>query len=152
MIARTTLGRTLAVVLSLALSHATVPAAQAAVPATPQHLVDSKQVVARLLEGAQSREERVRLVQEALATPEAQRQATGLGLDAGKLRAAVPHLSDKELQDVIQRAARAKDVAAGHSSGDDGLVILALVLLLAGLALLAAVGDYNTYEDDCYCY
>lgn len=148
MIARTTLGRTLAVVLSLALPQVSVPVAQAATP----HLVDQSQVVARLLDGAKSREEKVKLFQAALATPEATRQAKSMGLSAGKLKAALPHLSDKELEDLSQRAARTKDVAAGYH-GDDGLVILGIVLLLAGLAVLVAVGDYgNYYEEDCYCY
>ena len=148
-IARTTVGRGLAVALSLAVSQIAAPAAQAATT----HLVDPGQVVQRLVEGAKSREEKVQLFQRALSTPEARQQAKAMGVDADKLRAGVPHLSDTELQDLSRRAANTKDVVAGHrGGGDSGLVILGIVLLLAGVALLVALSDYDDYYDDCYCY
>ncbi len=94
----------------------------------------------------------MRLFQDALARPEVQKQARSMGFSPDRLRAAVPHLSDRELADLSARAGRAKDVVAGHSS-DDGLVILGLVLLLAGLAVLLAVSsDSGYYDDGCYCY
>jgi hypothetical protein len=74
-----------------------------------------------------------------------------MGVSAEKLAAAVPHLSDKELQDLSQRASRSKDVVAGHG-GDSAIIILGVVLLLAGIAVLVAVGDDGYYYDDCYCY
>lgn len=146
MIARTTLGRALAVSLSFVVSQLAVPVAEAA----NSHLVDSTQVVDRLLAGAKSREAKVELFQKALLTPEAGRQARIMGVSAEKLAAAVPHLSDKELQDLSLRAAHGKDVVAGHY--DDGIVILGLVLLLAGIAVLVAVSNDGGYYDDCYCY
>lgn len=146
MIARTTLGRALALSLSFAVSQVAAPVAEAATP----HLVDSKQVVNRLLAGAKSREEKVALFQKALRTPEADRQARVMGVSAEKLAAAVPHLSDKELQDLSQRASRSKDVVAG--SHDSAIIILGVVLLLAGIAVLVAVGSDGYYYDDCYCY
>jgi hypothetical protein len=73
-----------------------------------------------------------------------------MGLQADRLRAAVPHLSDAELLDLSQRAEKVKDVAAGYH--DDGLAIVGLVLLLAGLAVLVAVSEGDEYYDDCYCY
>lgn len=147
MIARTMLGRSVAFFLSVALSQVTAPVALAATP----HLVDSDQVVSRLLRQAKTREAKVKLFQDALATPEAQRQAKVLGVSSEKLRRAVPHLSDKELADLSQRATNVKDVAAGHRS-NDGLAIVGLVLLLAGLAVLIAVGSDEGYYDDCGCY
>jgi hypothetical protein len=145
-IARNVLGRTLALSLSFALSQAAVPVA-----ASSSHVVDPSQVVNRLLDHAKSREEKVRLFQAALATPQAQQQAKALGLSAEKLRASVPHLTDAELADLTTRAARAKDVAAGHSD-EDALVILGIVLLVAGLVVLVAVAGNDGYYDDCYCY
>lgn len=147
MIARSTLGRALAVSLSFAVSQAAAPFAEAATT----HLVGSRQVADRLLAGAKSREEKVELFQKALRTPEVERQARVMGVSAEKLAAAVPHLSDKELLDLSQRAARAKDVVAGHGN-NDGLVIVGIVLLLAGVAVLVAVGNDGGYYDDCYCY
>ena len=149
MIARTPLGRTVAVVLSLAVSQMVVPLAYAQAPSP--HLVDPGQAMARLLETAKSRQEKVDLFQKALGTTEAQRQARAKGLDPAKLQAAVPHLSDKELADLASRAERAKDVTAGYHS-DEGVVLLGVVLLLVGLAILVAAGD-DYYDDyDCYCY
>lgn len=143
MIARTTFGRILAVALAACVSPA--PAALA----TGSHLVDTRQVAARLAEESAARRARVAQIQDVLERGETRRQAGLLGLDVQRLRAAVPHLSDAELQDLSQRAANVKDVAAGYH--DDALVIVGIVLLLAGLAVLVAVGD-DGYYDDCYCY
>lgn len=148
MIARTTFGRSLAVALSVAVSQLAGSLAQAATP----HVVDAQQMASRLAARAAEREAQVKLVENALDTAVAQKQAGAMGLNVGKLRAAVPHLSDTELQDLSQRAGRVNDVAAGHGT-DDGLVIVAAVLLLAGLAILVAVGGYDDgYYDDCGCY
>jgi hypothetical protein len=148
-IVRTTLSRVLAVSLSIALSQIAVPWAQAA---EGGHLVAPGTISARLVAQARSRDEKVRLFQDALAKPEVQKQARSMGFSPDRLRAAVPHLSDRELQDLSARASRASDVAAGHST-NDGLVILGLVLLVAGVAVLLAVSSDGYYEDDsCYCY
>jgi hypothetical protein len=117
--------------------------------------VDQAQVARRLLERAKTREERVKLFQEALAMPEARKKARAMGADPDRLRAAVPHLTDRELADLSARAAQVKDVAAGHGSGDAALVMLGVLLLVAGIAVLVAVsGDYSEddYWDDCWCY
>jgi hypothetical protein len=144
---RTIAGRSLAFSLALLVSQVFVPVSYAA----STHVVDPAQMSARLAARAQARAEQVRRVQDALASPEADRQARAMGLDARRMRAVVPHLSDSELKDLSQRAAGVQDVKAGHSS-NDGVVILGIVLLLAGLAVLIAVGDYDDYYDDCYCY
>lgn len=145
---RTTFGRSLAVLLAVMVSQATAPAAAAAAP----HLVDSQQLEARLADEAAARAGRVKLVQDVLDSAPARQQAGVMGLNIGKLRAAVPHLSDAELADLSTRAAQTKDLAAGYHN--DGLAIVGLVLLLAGLVVLVAVGsDYDDdYYDDCYCY
>jgi len=150
-IARTTLGRTLAAALALAVSQIGLPAVQAA-----EHLVDSRQLAERLLEKAKTRDERIALFQTALARPEVRRQARVTGVSVDRLSRALPHLSDAELADLSARAARAKDVTAGHST-NDGIVIIGLLLLLAAVVVLVAAGDYHDgsydgYYDDCYCY
>ena len=147
MMVRTMLGRTLAVSLSLALSQIAAPVVQAA----EGHVVDPGTIAARLIERTQSRDEKVKLFQDALAKPEVQKQARSMGLSPERLRAAVPHLSDKELADLSDRASRAKDVVAGHHP-NDSLAILGLVLLLVGVVVLLAVVADDHYDDSCYCY
>jgi hypothetical protein len=156
--ARTTWGRALAVWLSVGLSQVAVPAVAPAAPApelSDGHLVDRGQIARRLLERAKTRDERVKLFQEALGTPEARQKARAMGVDPDRLRAAVPHLTDRELADLSARAAQVKDVAAGHGGGSGAVVLLGVLLLAAGLAVLLAVGDdyYDDgYYDDCWCY
>jgi hypothetical protein len=156
--ARTTWGRALAVWLSVGLSQVAVPAVAPAAPApglSGGHLVDQGQVARRLLERAKTRDERVKLFQEALSTPEARQKARALGADPDRLRAAVPHLTDRELADLSARAAQVKDVAAGHGGGNGALVMLGILLLVAGIAVLVAVGNdyyHDEYWDDCWCY
>ncbi len=97
----------------------------------------------------------MKLFQEALGTPEARQKARAMGADPDRLRAAVPHLTDRELADLSARAGQVKDVAAGHGGGDGALVLLGVLLLLAGIAVLVAVnGNYyeDDYWDDCWCY
>jgi hypothetical protein len=148
-IVRTTLGRMLAVSLSVALSQIAAPLAQAA---EGGHVVAPGTISARLVAQARSRDEKVRLFQDALAKPEVQKQARSMGFSPERLRAAVPHLSDRELQDLSARASRAGDVVAGHST-NDGFVILGLVLLLVGVAVLVAASSDGYYDDgSCYCY
>ena len=78
-----------------------------------------------------------------------------MGADPDRLRAAVPHLTDRELADLSARAARVKDVAAGHGGSDGALILLGVLLLVAGIAVLVAVSDDyydDDYWDDCWCY
>lgn len=158
MIARTTWGRALAVWLSVGLSQLAVPAVHAAAAppdAASGHLVDPGQVARRLLDSAKTRDERVKLFQDALATPEARGRARALGADPDRLRAAVPHLSDRELAELSARATQVKDVAAGHGGSDGALVLLGVLLLVAGIVVIAAAAEdrYDDgYWDDCWCY
>lgn len=149
---KSVVGRSLAAILSLALVHATAPIVQAA-----PHLVKPGDMTARLVEQAQSRQEKVDLFQNALAQPEVKAKAEALGLDAGKISDRIPHLSDVELADLSARALRVNDVAAGHRGrdGNGGMVILGVALLLAAvLVLAAAAGDVDYWDDwdDCDCW
>ncbi len=162
MIARTTWGRALAVWLSVGVSQVAVPVAHAAAPAPAgNHLVDQSQVARRLLESARTRDERVALFQAALGTDEARQKARSMGADPDRLRAAVPHLSDLELADLASRAALVKqDIAAGHRRHGGppvGLVVVGVLLLVTGIAVLAAVAgeyddDWDDWDDDCDCW
>ena len=157
MIARTTFHRALAVWLSVGLVHAAIPAraAETAAPSGSAHVVDPSVVARRLIDSAQTREQRIKLFQDALSTSEAQKKARAMGADPARLRAAVPHLTDRELADLSTRAAQAKDVAAGHGGGDGALILVGVLLVVVGIAVLAAAagdGYYDDYYDDCWCY
>jgi uncharacterized protein YjiS (DUF1127 family) len=159
-IARTTWGRALAVGLSVGLAQIAVPAVHAAPPAPGgEHLVNPEQVARRLIENARTREERIKLFQDALAAEPVRQQARAMGADPDRLRAAVPHLTDRELADLAARAEQVKDVAAGHRrhDGTAALIIVGALLLVAGIAVLAVVAHNNDWdddywEDDCWCY
>jgi hypothetical protein len=155
-IARTTWGRALAVWMSVGLTQVAAPAVYAAAPAadaTAAHVVDPAQVARRLLENAKTRDEKVKLFQDALATPEARAQARARGVDPDRLRAAVPHLSDRELAELSARALKVKDVAAGHhDDGNGALILIGVLLLVAGIAVIAAAAHDDGYWDDCGCW
>ncbi len=157
MIARTTWGRALAVWMSIGLTQVAAPAVYAATPAPDAsngHIVDSSQVVRRLLDSAKTRDEKVKLFQDALATKDARAQARARGVDPDRLRAAVPHLTDAELAELSARALQVKDVAAGHHHDDEGaLIVLGVLLLVAGIAIIAATAhDHGYWDDDCGCW
>jgi hypothetical protein len=139
MMIRTALGRTVAVCLSIGLSQGLAPVAQAATT----HLVDQGSVADRLLDNAKTRQEKIDLFQKALSTPEAKSQAKLMKLDSERLRAAVPHLSDQELQDITQRAHNARDITAGYYHDDDGLAAVGIILLVAAAAILIVVADHH---------
>ena len=149
MIARTPLGRTLAVFLSAVLSQIYAPAVHAAAG----HLVAPAQVASRLAGREAERLQQVQAVQAVLDGDVARSQAAAMGLSIGKLRAAVPHLSDAELADISARAAHVKDIAAGHGHHhDDSLLIVAVILLILGIALLIAFADHGYYDCGGGCY
>ncbi|MCU0242921.1 MAG: hypothetical protein MUF51_10920, partial [Vicinamibacteria bacterium] len=88
------------------------------------------------------------------ATPEAEQAAKAKGLDPARLRASIPLLTDQELAQIQARAAQSPDIIAGHHRDHDGgLAIVGVVLLLAGLLILASLADYDEdYWDDCDCW
>ena len=150
MITRTRLGRGLAVALSFAVTQLAVPV-HAASAAADGHLVGTGLAAQRVASRAAERDAQVRLVESVLSTPAAESQARALRVDLERMKSAVPHLSDSELQDLSVRATSVKDLAAGHGS-DDGLVIAAIVVLVVALVVVAAAaGGYDDY-DDCDCY
>ena len=149
---RTSLAKTVAVGASALLLYATAPAHAAT------HAVDMQQAATRLVEQAQTRQERIALFQRALAQPEVRDRAASMGVNADKLANTIPHLTDAELDDLAQRAAKVQDVAAGHRrhGANPGLIIFGTALLLTAIVVLAvAAGDdgyYDDYYDDCGCW
>jgi len=121
-------------------------------------IVDRNTVVTRLIENARTREARVQLFQSALDAPEVKERAKSMGLDAARVRSTIPHLTDKDLADLADRAARVKDVTAGHRhhGSDSGTIILGVALLVAAVVIVAALASESScgddYYDECCCY
>jgi hypothetical protein len=141
MTARTWHFRSTALILSAILSSAATPIVAFADDA---HLVPQKDVVQRLVDTETTRAGRVALFEKALSTPEAEARARSLGFEPARLRAVVPQLSDAELKDLADRAARAKDPTAGYYRHDDGMILLGVVLVLL-LVVLIVVASQNSY-------
>jgi hypothetical protein len=146
MITRTVLGRASAVAVSLMLTGLVIPRAEART-----HVADPAQATSRLLTQEQLRTERIALFQAALDLPEVRTQARAVGVDTERLKSAIPQLTDAELADLVQRAEKVTDVAAGHRKRrrrnpfylhDTACLLLTGVALVAlGLLLVAAASD-----------
>jgi hypothetical protein len=103
-----------------------------------QHVVPPEAAQARLAEAAAERARQVAAVNSVLATPEASAAVTALGQDMGRLRAAVPALSDSELRDLAVRAeALQTDPVAGLDSDIRQLLIIFLIVAIVILVLQA---------------
>lgn len=151
-------GRGLVWALSLGLIASAVPVSADSPQATSKggpRIVDRATVLARLVESAQTREARVKLFQDALDAPAVKQRAQAMGVDAGRIRSAIPHLSDKDLADLAARASKAQDITAGYGGGPEStLVILGVVLVVVGAVILVALAEEDEYCDDYYddCY
>src|SRR5574341_287910 len=112
-----------------------VVAAFASIPAFPQdHLVSTEAASARLAEAAALRQRQIGLLDRALSSSQAVSAASRLGADIGQVRAALPALSDAELQDLAQRAAALDaDPVAGL---DDDVRTLLIIFLIVAIVLL----------------
>jgi hypothetical protein len=106
-----------------------------------EHVVNPSSVVDRLLASANSREERVALFERALSNPKVEKEASRMGLDAGKVRRAIPTLTDQELKDVAARARDSKDIVAGYYD-DDGYVAVGVICLIAVTAVIVYLVDH----------
>jgi hypothetical protein len=87
-----------------------------------------------LAAAADERRAELAAVDRALATPEAERAASSVGVDIAAVRAAVPALSDAELADVSQRAAALEsDPVAGL---DHDIKLLLEIFLIVAIVIL----------------
>jgi hypothetical protein len=124
---------------SLAVLAVALIATSAVTPArAQQHLVSPEAAQARLSEAAAERARQLAVVDAVLASPEAAAAAASLGQDTGRLRAAVPALSDGELRDLAARAeALQADPVAGLDSDIRQLLIIFLIVAIVILVLQA---------------
>ena len=114
---------------------AVLAAVLAAAPAFAQdHLLTRETAQGRLADAAAERRAELAAVDRALATPEAERAASSVGVDIAAVRAAVPALSDAELADVGQRAAALEsDPVAGL---DHDIKLLLEIFLIVAIVIL----------------
>jgi hypothetical protein len=100
------------------------------------HIAAPDAVQARLEEAAAQRTADLAAVEAVLATPLAEETAARMGTDIGRVRAAVPSLSDAELADLSARAAALQsDPVAGMDRQMRLLLMIALILVIIVLVL-----------------
>ena len=146
MITRTVLGRASALAVSLMLTGLVVPRAHA-----ETHVADPARAASQVLTQEQLRAERVAVFQAALDLPEVRARARAVGVDAERLKSTIPQLTNAELADLVQRAEKVSDVAAGHRKRrrrnpfylhDTACLLLTGVALVAlGLLLVSAAAE-----------
>jgi len=119
---------------------AAVPAGAEERMATPgSHLVTSDLAQARLQERSADRERNLATVESLLSSPEGAAGLKMAGVSEARVKAALPTLTDAELQDVAARAAalQADPVAAGLTTHQwiwIAVGVAAIVILIIALA------------------
>jgi hypothetical protein len=102
------------------------------------HLVSREAAREQVLDAATQRARSLSTLDAALSTPEVARVAAGLGADTGRLRAALPTLSDAEIADLASRAeALQSDPVAGLDADIRTLLIIFLIVAIVILVLQA---------------
>src|SRR5262245_48221192 len=112
-----------ALILAAAVAWAPVVRAQ-------DHLVSRQDTAAHLKEAAAERAHHLATLDATLALPQAQQAASVAGFDIGRLRSALPQLSDKDLRELSARATALRtDPAAGYHYHEavEGLLFIALL-------------------------
>ena len=100
------------------------------------HIAAPGAIQERLAEAAAQRTADLAGVDAVLATPLAEETAAKMGTDIGRVRAAVPSLSDAELADLSARAAALQsDPVAGMDRQMRLLLMIALILVIIVLVL-----------------
>jgi hypothetical protein len=98
------------------------------------HLLSRDAARDRLIAATQDRRQALDTVDRALATPDAARAASSVGVDIAAVRAAVPALSDAELADISARAAALEsDPVAGL---DHDIKLLLEIFLIVAIVIL----------------
>ena len=116
------------------LALATVAALLAGNAFAQDHLLSRDAARDRLAAATQDRRQALDTVDRALATPDAARAASSVGVDIAAVRAAVPALSDAELADISARAAALEsDPVAGL---DHDIKLLLEIFLIVAIVIL----------------
>jgi len=122
-----------------------VAAALAAILAAPpafaqDHLLGRDTAQARLVAAAAERRQDLDAVDRLLATPEAARAASSVGVDIGAVRATVPSLSDAELADLSARAAALEADPVAGLDHDIKLLLEIFLIVAIVILVLRAIG------------
>ena len=122
-----------------------VAAALAAILAAPpafteDHLLSRDMAQARLAAAAAERRQELDAVDRLLATPEAARAASSVGVDLAAVRATVPSLSDAELADLSARAAALEADPVAGLDHDIKLLLEIFLIVAIVILVLRAIG------------
>jgi hypothetical protein len=98
------------------------------------HVVSPAEVQKQVLAASQTRQHNEDTVRQVVSSPQAEKAIKAAGIDPGRVKAAVPTLSDQELSQIASRAEKAQaDFAAGTLGERD------LLLILVGIAVLILI-------------
>jgi hypothetical protein len=124
--------------MALLAAGAAIVAATAGWAAAADHLVSADDVQAQLAGAAAQRRQDVASIEDTLESPLARDAAASMGVDLGRLRAAVPALSDADLRDLAARAAALQsDPVAGLDADIKQLLTIFLIVAIVILVLQA---------------
>ena len=113
----------------------------AAPPAfTQDHLLSRDTAQARLAAAAAERRQDLDAVDRLLATPDAARAASSVGVDIAAVRATVPSLSDAELADLSARAAALEADPVAGLDHDIKLLLEIFLIVAIVILVLRAIG------------
>jgi len=95
------------------------------------HVVSPAEVQQRVLAAGQTRQHNEDTVRQFVSSQQAEKAIKAAGMDPGRVKAAVPTLSDQELAQIASRAEKAQaDFAAGTIGNRDLLLILVAIAVL----------------------
>jgi len=95
------------------------------------HLVSPQQIQSMLTGAAAERQQNIVTLERTLSTPAAEQAAGRVGADLGRVRRALPALTDAEARDLAVRAAALdRDPAAGLLGTVTDLLVLVLLVVL----------------------
>jgi hypothetical protein len=111
---------------------ATVVAIPVGLTAEAAHVVSQADLQKQAASVTQTRQQHVEKIRGFLSSPVAEQAMQKAHIDSGRVKAAVPNLSDDELAQLAARADKAQnDFAAGYlSTRDIALIVLAVVVLI----------------------
>jgi hypothetical protein len=125
---------------SLAVAAALAATVSAPPAFTQDHLLSRDTAQARLAAAATERRQELDAVDRLLATPEAARAASSVGVDLAAVRATVPSLSDAELAGLSARAAALEADPIAGLDHDIKLLLEIFLIVAIVILVLRAIG------------